>query len=565
VATEIPHFFYNQMKKIYFHYKGVAYNCSTIRTGVDYSTLAKMLEGGVNHFLTHYHEEDLPSYNEICKHIFTTIVACTNERNEKLDGPKYAEIRANLIEKYCSLDNFLIEKICLYIKDVTINNIQANTSATTDVTLEDSHCNILSCASLAIKFTFIYGSILLDNLDDMKYDDSIKIFIDNVIHTIVKFAWNIFDLSSLAESEESLHDNIDSFLLERATNLWNTNTNSSFRSKFEEVGKDTLDQALKNRISMFASLKMYFPPLLHEDLVPKYSDVPIKLKYIYYSTTKDRHDFKYLNLNLVGYIQGTLTRIVTTQDVFYKLPSINPLKCIEDEDLTNGLFKDDKDVHLFEVRAEKSIRLLETFIAEFTRCIKIYNIDTSLSFISNISLDKKHVFNKYLLSSIFVCFTADVERYTKIFGPYSRFLLLLLYIKMKASTELQHLHKIIDAMLLTPSSVSNNEKEEIEEILYDAHLSELPIGAFEKICRFYSNQNYQINISPKDLISLHELLSNQHKLRNLLFPLSYPSPDKDGEDYMSPKEEEISRASDLLDKLIPKIEGENFYGSVKRI
>ena len=133
-------FFSRHLKKIMFHIHGRALNYIIIRSSIQHDTLAKLVEG-LNHFLTYYYYTDRSEYEKLSLHIFKTYSDICIEKKYNSDPLTYQTKQIEMIVKYCQLDEYLIDRICKYVKDNSIDNINS-TDATTDITLNNEHTSI---------------------------------------------------------------------------------------------------------------------------------------------------------------------------------------------------------------------------------------------------------------------------------------------------------------------------------------------------------------------------------------------------------------------------------------
>lgn len=522
-------FFSRHNKKIMFHIHGRALNYTVIRSSIQHDTLAKLVEG-LNHFLAYYYYTDREEYERISLHIFKTYADICIDKRNNLDPANYAERQIPMIVKYCQLDEYLIDKICRYVKNNSVDNINAS-NATTDITVNNEHANVLACIGTAIKFAYLYTSLLRGVL---KFEETAVEFIDPLMANVIESAKNYWDLSNKDEDEEpnpnvydsnydelqEMHSYIDNFIIQLVTKLWNTFAENSFKRKFEEIGKDTFYYARKHKISIAAAFKKYMPPVVNKVAGMKYTDNPDMADKVYYTIGKDYRDFKFVTKNLAAYIQTTVREIISRQDTRVDILDVNIPEFIIDGTDEKSVRKDvafyeDKYKHLFELRKTTAISLFKQIINELNR----YDID--MSFIKKFKVGKTHVFNQVILNKCLLSLTGESRVYSETFGLYNKFLLLLFYLGVKSREDLSYMHKAIDIMMLEPTTMQTQTDEQIEVYLKEHDMGDISPRAFNSVLKLYSNDRVQIVLSKADFLDIFWFISSPARVRNLLFPSTY--------------------------------------------
>lgn len=514
-------FFYRSAKKVKFAYKGRVMNYTTIRSSIQPDTLAKLCSG-LNHFLIFYYDTDRDEYNKLARHIFKTYADICSDKLYELTPENYAVKQIPLIVKYCQLDDYLIDRICYYVKCNSIENI-VSTDATTNITLNNEHTNILACIATAMKFSFIHASLLRGNL---KFEEVMIEFIDPLITSVIQAAKRYFVMSEehneYSDEDEMLemHSYIDNFIIQLVTKTWNNAADASFKRKFEEIGKDTFYYARKHKISILTAFKKYLPPAVDTETAMKYVSNAENAKRVYYTLDKDYKDFKFVSKNLAAYIQKTIRNIITSQETQVDILDVNIPEFIIDGTAERSVRKDvtfyeDKFKHLFDARKKTAVELFRQIITELNK----YQLD--LSFIKSFKITKTHLFNQVILHKCLLSLTGESRVYSETFGLYNKFLLLLFYLGVKTRKDLAYLHRVVDVMLMDPTNLVSTSDEQIEEFLLENNVVDVNPRAFNAVLKLYSNDEHQIMLTKEDFLKLFLFLESPNKVRHLLFPNTY--------------------------------------------
>lgn len=521
-------FFGRHQKKIMFHINGRATNYTVIKSSIQSDTLAKVC-CGLNHFLAYYYETDRPEYERIALHIYKTYSDICVDKWYNLKPSNYAETQIPMIVKYCQLDDYLIDKICRYVRDNSVENIDSK-DATTDITLNNEHTNILACIATAIKFSYLHASLLRGI---MKFEETMVEFIDPLMINVIKLAKQYFDFGSESEDEddlEEMHSYIDNFIIQLVTKTWNNAADIGFQRKFEETGRDAFYYARKHKISIIAALKKYMPPAVDDETALKYCNSEEDKDKIYYTVGKEYTDFKFVSKNLAAYIQTTIKNIITRQDTKVTILDVNIPDFIIDGSDEKSVRKDvgfyeDKFKHLFELRKTTSVNLFKQIIDELGK----YDLD--MSFIKKFKVAKTHLFNQFIIHRCLLSLTGESRVYSETFGLYNKFILLLFYLGVKSRPELSFLHRTIDIMLLEPTVMQTQTDEQIEEYLIQHDIREVSARSFNVVLKLYSDETQQIVLSKNNFLDLFYFVSSPARVRNLLFPDTYTDEEDKIEDY----------------------------------
>jgi len=525
----IPNFFFNEDRYIKFQWNGRPYPLSNIRTNIYAATLSKMLEGGANHMLTYFFETNPTKYYDICHHFMFIYFEAANDVKETIrEDDNYPHARVVGLKKYCVLDEYLIDAICEYVKATTVENVEES-EATTDVTLLNIHCNILNCIAMAIKFSYIYGSLFLGN---MRFDEAVNLFADELTVRVLERVGYHYGVENIEEFVTDMHNYLDEFIFKRVDSIWNKRSDFQFRSKFEETGRDVFHYAVQHKYGTYNSLKQYFPALRNESLVKKYADKDTKeLKEIYYTVEKDWKDFAFVNKNTVGYLQFTLDNVVEKQDTVAPLPNVNIPEFIsggagESSNSKNRMLEEDKLSFLYDLRKETCVKSFQSFVTEIMKLTKRYNL-SNLGYITrHIVTDNNHPLNQFIISKILLSLTGELQIYRMIYGDYLKIFLLLFYLKIKFeyahNKNFNWIKPYVDAMVMTPVTISTNDKEQLRDFLDKEGYPFIKVDAFDKIARTYSRDGMDsIEVSKECVLDLYDFLSDPYRLRNFLFPSMY--------------------------------------------
>lgn len=533
--NEMHCFFYKAQKKIKFEYNKRVMNFTTIKSPIQPDTLAKMCNG-LNHFLMFYYDTDIEEYNNISKHIFKTYADICADKLYKLKPETYAQMQMPLISKYCQLDSYLIDRICYYVKNNNVENI-VSSDATTNITLNNEHANILACIATAVKFSYIYASLLRGVL---KFEEVMVEFIDDLMANVIDGARKYFVISnpdlqngnSDAANEYidtiDMHSYLDNFVILLVSKIWNTAADPNFQRKFEETGQDTFYYARKHKISMLTSFKKYLPPAIDDEHAMKYANGKEESKRVYYTLDKDYKDFQFVSKNLAAYIQTVIRNIINKQETKVDILDVNIPEFVIDGTSERTIKKDaafyeDRFRHLFDARKDTAINLFKQIITE----LKKYDLD--LSFIKNFKISKTHLFNQLVIHKCLLCLSGESRVYSETFGLYNKFLLLLFYLGIKSRPDLDYLHDVVDIMVMNPSNLVSTTDEQIEEFLAENNASDIHPRAFNAVLKLYSNATSQKMLTKEEFLNVFLFLESPSKVRHLLFPNTYTD-EEDKED-----------------------------------
>lgn len=526
----MPHFFCRVERKICFNFSNIIYNYTKIKTNIYPSTVTKLVQG-INHFLMYYWIYDRQEYLKICRYFFEKFIQLRNDSEEiQRAGEDLISHQGELIQKYCTLDYQIIDWLCRYVSAITINDINKRDSSTS-ITLDNRDCNVITVAGTAVKIAFIYTGSLCQTL---RFDEAIPLFLDEIIRKVIERAPKYFDFKDEETGEiptsDEIHSHIDSFIYGRIDTLWDKNSTYSFRSKFEEIGRNTLFYQSKNKISSFSSLRQYVPQLLNEGLLPKYTNDPsLKLKDIYWTEEKDFDDFKFINKNVAAYLQATLEEITKRQDTRSQITNVNTPDFLNDSSDERSVRKDvalyeDKTKHLFELRKTTVTKLFKMFVDEILRIIDetgMNEIDKQ-KLLKSMKIGKEHALNQFILTKMLLCLTGESIIYRKVLGQFSKILLLLFYVKVKYAKELDWLAPYIDAMYMRPTVFADENIEDIEAYLIKEGYAHIEPAIFASMCKIYTGDDgRQIKIKRETLLDLYDFLSDPSVVRHLLFPNIY--------------------------------------------
>lgn len=517
MSNNIDSFFFRSQKKIKFTYNKKPMTFSTVKTSIQPDTLAKLCSG-LNHFLMFYHATDEATYREISTYIFKTYADICADITYKLTPELYAKNQIPLIVKYCQLDSYLLDKICYYVRCNSVENI-VSSDATTTITLNNEHANVLACIATAIKFSYIYASLLRGVL---KFEEVMNEFKDELIANVIQEAQKYFKLSSVDDEDDNvdMHSYIDNFIIQLVSKTWNSAADANFKRKFEETGQDTLYYARKHKVSILTSFKKYLPPAIDEEHAMKYAIDEEDAKRVYYTLDKDYTDFKFVSKNLAAYIQKVIRNIITSQETRVSILDVNIPEFIIDGTSERSANKDaafyeDKFRHLFEARKKTAVDIFRKIVHQLNQ----YQLD--LGFIKQFKVSKAHLFNQVVLHKCLLALTGESRVYSETFGLYNKFLLLLFYLNVKHRPDLAHIHRTIDIMLMNPSNLISTTDEQIEEFLHNNGIDDVNPRAFNAALKLYSNSSAQIILTKEAFLQVFELLESPSRVRHLLFPEIY--------------------------------------------
>ena len=530
----IPAFFWRLDRKIIYQYNRNNLEYSRVKTNIHVPTLAKLISG-LNHFLTYFYIHNPQGYQQVTFYLFKKIIEIKNDLKTISNQDNYIEIVNDYVCKYGVLDEELIEYIYEYIDHVFVDNITQK--AETTVTLHGVHCKVLLILATAIKFSFMYSTAFLstnNNFDSAMHKFE-SILMNKIINVVA--AHNPVDSDGNVIHPEQLRLSIEAFISDRIQDVWYHKTDSSFRRKFEEVGRDMLYYQQKNKILVYTSFKQYVTqlPIVSDDYVKKYSDDPsIKAKDIYFILGEtDFQDFQFYSLALTAYIQSTIYQIITKQDTKAPREIVNTPEFLADLTDDQTLRRDvalyeDKEKFYFQLRSETCRSFFKDVHNELNRMCEINNID-KLSFIKSFKLNQDHQLNQFILAKILLACTGEFNTYKKVFGLLSKYILLLFYLKVMypdpaTGEDLTWLRNIVPAMLAESTGISEETEDSIKEFLKreeDEKYHKLPAGAFLEICKLYVAPNYQLRFTKEVVLDLYDLLSDTFRLRHILFPLKY--------------------------------------------
>lgn len=532
--NKIPNRFDRKERKIIYQYNGTDYEYSRMKTNIHKPTLTK-LASGLNHFLAYFYYHNPQKYQAVTFYLFKKFVDIKNDLKRISKQENYIEIVNDYVCKYGVLDNELLEYIYEYIDFIFVDNITEK--AETTVTLHGVHCKVLLIMATAVKFSFMYSTAFLGTNNN--FDSAMHKFKSILISRIIQVvsSHNLTDANGKYISPEQIRHDIESFINDRIQDVWHQKTDSSFRRKFEEVGRDMLYYQQKNEILVYTSFKQYIPQLPMDDYyIRKYSDDPnTKLKDIYYIiNVTDFSDFKFYALALTAYIQSTIYQIITKQDTKAPRDVVNTPEFLSDLTDDQTLRRDvalyeDKEKFFFQLRSETCKTFFQEVHDELLRMFKMHNID-HLSYISSFKLNQDHQLNQFILAKILLACTGEFNTYKRVFGLLSKYILLLFYLKIiypdpETGEDLEWARNIIPAMLAEPTGISEETHESIQEFLLkeaDPKYHRLPTEAFLEMCRLYVGQNFQLRFTKEVVLDLYDLLSDSFRLRHILFPLKYP-------------------------------------------
>ena len=535
VETDGMHcFFSRQGKKIKFNIKSCSLNFTVIRSSIQPDTLAKLC-CGLNHFLAYYYATDREEYEKISVWIFGTFCNICNEIKRNVDRSNYLEVKMNMIVKYCQLDPYIIDKICRYVYDNSVDNINDD-DATTDITLTNEHTKILACVATAIKFSYLFASLLRDS---MKFEQTMLEFIDHLLTNIISVDRNYYavetdDGLTMDEDCDEIHSYLDNFIAQLVTKIWNSVADPSFKRKFEETGQDTFYYARKHKISIITAFKKYVPPVVDLDTGKEYAADDQNPKMVYYTVGKDYRDFKFVAKNLAAYIQRTITNIITRQDTKVTLLDVNiPDFIIDGSDEKSirkeAAFYEDRDKHLFELRKKTAVDLFQKIIDELMK----YDLD--MTFIKKFKVGKNHVFNQFIIHKCLLSLTGESRVYSETFGVYNKFILLLFYLGIKHRKDLSFFHNTVEIMKMDPTPMPTQTDEQIAEYLEEHNIKDISGKAFNAPLKLYASDNNQMVLSKDDFLDMFVFMSSPARVRNVLFPEIYKEEDDIVEDMDAPE------------------------------
>lgn len=518
-TREMSGFFSRHQKLIKFMYKGVSCTFAQIRSSAQPDTLAKLAEG-INHFLSWIYDERPDQYEPMCLHILEFQTEIYNQR-VNMTNEEYVTQRIPLLQKYCQLDSYFTDMICDYVAHNSINNIDES-SASTKITLKNVHINIMSAVATAIKFCYVYSSMIRGN---MKFDDALRHYIDALIYNVINSALKYFEFDE-ESTEEEIHEYVDNFIYNLVSKIWDREADSSFKRKFEELGQDNFFYGLKHKISVCAALKKYVPPVLEDDsVVARYMPNGGDPRKLYFTIGKNYKDFQLANRRLAKYIQVTIREIITNQDTKVNIFDINIPEFIVDstEDRSakrDVTFYEDKLRHLFESRKITVIQLFNRFV----NALDEYPFQ--MGFIKEFQIHKSHTFNQMILNKCLLSLEGECRVYAELLGVYRKFILLLFYLRVLGRKDLEFMHEKIEIMKMTPSSVSIMNEDQCAEYLKQYPMIDVSPKAFSTLMKMYKNDTNQILVTADDMLDFVSFLNSPARVRNLLFPDIYSDIDE---------------------------------------
>ena len=363
-SKEMPMFFSRKERKIYFQYRNMSLEFSRIKTNIHVPTLIKLVEG-LNHFLMYFYLYNEDAYYKVCDYLFNKNIMIQNDAKLELTEENFLEKQIQLVCKHAVIERELLGYICDYVNHTYINN--ADSKSLTDIKFQDIHIKLLTVATVAIKFSFLYSTAFLGT--NNKFDDAMTRFIDPLMYEIGEVASHYFEFlnnDGTPTSPEIVRSEIDTFMQDRIEVVWLQKSDASFRRKFEEIGKDTMYYQSKNKILVYTSFKQYVPPITRDpEVINKYkgNSEEIPDMNLIYTYGKDFDDFKFYSLNLSSYIHNTIGNIITKQDTRAGRGNVNSPEFLSDATDERSLRKDialyeDKVKYLFELRKDTSLEVL---------------------------------------------------------------------------------------------------------------------------------------------------------------------------------------------------------------
>lgn len=501
-------------------------NFVEIRSSIHSDTLAKLAEG-LNHFLIYYANRDYDEYNKICLHIWKTHNDIINEKKIKLT-PELTHInQIPMIKKYAVLDDYIIHRMCQYVKDNVICNIEEHKSRT-NVAMTNLQASLLSCIITAVKLSFVYSQIIKGK---MKIDDAISCFIETLMHNVIYIGIDYFEDVAPEEKEQrviDLHAEIDTFL-HGVSKKWWEHQDGGFRVKFEEIGQDTAYYCKKLKVSIMGGFKKYVPQLIDE-AKGKYADEGTSPT-LYYTIGKDPEDFKFAHKNLTAYINASTKEIINGQETKFTLVPSNPMEFIVDGSSERvGTNRDasmfeDKLRHRTDAKKEATAKLFNDITKEIGERFK----DIKIDYVKEFSVSPDHLFNQMIIHKCLLSLTGESKVYQAHLGVFQRILLLLFYLSVKRSKPLSFFNYYVDIMRMEPVGEPFMTDEEVKAYLKQfSGFKETTPEAFRSCLCYYRSDKGQRVLKADELLDIMSYLSSPARVRNLLFPNKFsPYDDKD--------------------------------------
>lgn len=519
----MPSFFaYNNIdKNMSFIFNGTSYDCRSKAQFKPY-TFARMVSG-LNHMLSYYYDTDPDgAYTKICSNILRYI---TRVHNVSLDLSRKDAVsladRIVAIKEATVVDVDFCTYIVKYVDAVSDNKIDESTS-TTDLSLNNQIANIIAVVSVVIKFNYLLSGLLRGSI---VYDKSVEFTIDKIIDRSLKAVIIFYKLDV---DEETLFNQLDSYIYNSGLKIFNDSAKSYYKSKFETLGKDSIKVATARRVTIVASLRGYFPKLRDEETAKKYLTDDVKdntsviekeMNERYFNSIEyNWRDFTFNTLNMAVYFRETLKRIIKSQDLSAPLPGLNNISFLQDANddskaTTSSQF-DDKKRHLYNLRRDTMEYVAKDFITELS-AIPDHSFLTT---IKKFKCSKQHAFNTFVCYKILLCLTGEAKTYYKVLGIYNKLLLALFYYRIKYNPNMIMFHDLVEIMKMNPTDIPSLSSEQMEIYLESNGLTEEKYKKASSLFVIYNLGNDQRVIDPSVFCSFMGLIENPDKLFNLLFP-----------------------------------------------
>lgn len=515
-------FFKKVDKDVVFVYKGKSSLTFTKYTDHSNTDTRVKLISGLNHFMRYVYDfrvdDDIEYINE---YITKMYFACINGANSISNSKTYDKDLNKLIIDICSMkDERFLSIIAGYVEHSTDEDLDES-KATTDATLLNRDAKCLIAISVPIKFTYLFSSMIRC---DMTYNETLLLFMEaltkNTIRALLKEMGLDYDEDAVDQSSTAL----DEFLFKLVGYHWSLKAKTHYKEKFNSVGIDQMLSTKKNKMDIYSALKKFMPVCIDKETAKEYSASDKAMAELYWTADKKYEHFRNKNKALTAYIQFVLKNVVCKQDLNKSfLQDINVADILVNSSDESSLRRDnslyeDKEGHLLEIRQESAKNLFKSTL----NALLEYEFDLREE-LPKYNVQNNHHFNQFILSKIFLSLTGEQRVYKEFYGPFSKVILALFYVRLLESSELEYFHPLINIMKCMGKP--NNDIYKLGQIEDYLDLNEINVESrlFRLILGVYKHESGDNYILPlKEFTQLFEFLDAPYRVRHLLFPDRFP-------------------------------------------
>lgn len=539
-------------RSIRFSYGDIELNKSKSPLATD--TFTKLISG-LNHFLVYFYHTDIDAYTNIISIIQNTIVNIHNDIVELQDITNVNQHSIELdilLKKYCSFENNkeLLQYFVRYINDNKVENIDESL-ARTEITLTNHDANILSTLTIAVKFAFIFSSLMRGNI---VFDETLYNFGDAMTQNVIDVYIDMMDSELTKDADEEtiealklqVHSNIDNFIYQLVNKVWISTNTTAYRQKFKDNGVDSLDLSKQHKVTILSAFKKYIPPIISAEIGRTYiedssmSDSDIIKAVWYQETFKDYRDFKFININMMKYVQFTIESIMKKKSTKGTISTINQSDFIFDtaqgielQQRVNG--KPEVDNNIFtkirKFKAEKFFKhICEKCSTDYTEHMDFIKENTKL-----ININKNHKINLYIMNVIFLDNLGEYKNIYSLYGEFNKFILMIFYITIKSNNEIMekfNIESVLNSILSEVTQFDTTSINDIENIInsnkeeYSYVNDSTDVELINSMCKTYKYKDTYIEVKPREVLDFIYLLNeNREYVRSLILPEYYKNID----------------------------------------